>query len=140
MENKTIQLQDSRNLTLVVPDWCAAVYIEFLPKRKILESTTIKDLIRVTNEHLGLDITDKSRKQNLIKGRQMFYMLTNELQLSRTEVIKTLGFSHGLISVQMKKAYEILSVDKLFQAEFELLKQKVFDRFGQSASQTSPTA
>ncbi len=129
MERKVIRLNGSEETVLTVPEWCKAVYIEFLDEKNPVREISATKLRETTSEYFGCDIREKTHKTEIAEPRRMFCMLASELQIQAKRIADTLGFSRSNTSQSIAKGLERLTVDKVFERNYQKYKQAMFEKF-----------
>ena len=95
-----------------------------------LEPQIAQSLIDIINEYLSVDIRTKSRKQEIVNGRMIYFKLLRELHYNYAAIAKSMGKNHATVIHAIKTLNNYLEYDAQMIRDYELIRDIFFDSHG----------
>ena len=86
-------------------------------------------LQKVISEHLEVDITQKSRKQEYINARMIYYKILKDLNYSWTAIGLSLRKNHATILHAVRVFNDLITYDSELKRNYEIVKDIYFEGY-----------
>ncbi len=97
-------------------------------KLREVNNKTKEALIKSIDKILDVDITDKSRKAEVITGRMIYYALLRDMNYSWTSIARSVNKNHATVINGYRVFEDLVSYEQDLQESFEMVKSDYYDR------------
>ena len=95
--------------------------------RQTVEPKIKKSLTKLIEEYLSVDVENKTRKQEYINARMIYYKLLTECRYSYTAIARSLNKNHATIMHGLNLFEDLFDIDNELREYYYLIRQLFFD-------------
>jgi|15BtaG_2_1085339.scaffolds.fasta_scaffold00759_5 hypothetical protein len=94
--------------------------------RQIVDPELKHELIDLMHTHYGVDIRTKSRRQEYVLARSIYYTLLREKKYGYASIAETLKMNHATVIHAVRSLKDHMSYDTRLREDYHLLKEGFF--------------
>jgi|TARA_R110001632_G_scaffold13795_1_gene47104 hypothetical protein len=96
-------------------------------RKTIIDTKLQHKIIKLINDTFKIDIVNKTRKQEYVFGRMIYYKILRELGYGFMPIGKTLGKDHSTIIHSIRAFDDITVYDKELYNTYKVIKDMIFE-------------